>query len=208
MGIPKPQASRTGVKLDMLVKLFQNIVQRLEKLEGAYTGKYLEEKIEEAVDKKVTEVLEEAKEKEQRKHNIIIANFPESMGVTVEEKRQDDKDMVRNLVKKITDVPGDDLTDPIRLGPVQIGHNVGPRLLRMVVRTDESKADIMRNVYRLNEGVEFAERVYINNNSTPRERMKYRELKAEVARREAEGEADLIIRNLQIVKRRQRNAQN
>ena len=55
------QASRTDVKLDMLVKLFQDIVQRLEKLEGAYTGKYLEEKIEEAVDKKVTEVLEEAK---------------------------------------------------------------------------------------------------------------------------------------------------
>ena len=130
------------------------------------------------------------------------------MGVTVEEKRQDDKDRVRNLVKKIANVPGDDLTDPIRLGPVQIGHNVRPRLLRMVVRTDESKADIMRNVYRLNEGVEFAERVYINNDSTPRERMKYRELKAEVVRREAEGEADLIIRNLQIVKRRQRNAQN
>ena len=55
------QASRTDVKLDMLVKLFQDIVQRLEKLEGAYIGKYLEEKIEEAVDKKVTEVLEEAK---------------------------------------------------------------------------------------------------------------------------------------------------
>ena len=57
----------------------------------------------------------------------------------------------------------------------------------MVVRTDESKADIMMNVYRLNEGVEFAERVYINNDSTPRERVKYRELKAEVVRREAEG---------------------
>ena len=146
------------------------------------------------------------------------------MGVTVEETRQDDKDRVRNLVKKITDVPGDDLTDPIRLGPVQIGHNVGPRLLRMVVRTDVSKAEIMRNVYRLNEEVEFAERVYLNNDSTPRERMKYRELKAEVVRREAEGEADLIaegeadliaegeadliIQNLQIVKRRQRNAQH
>ena len=77
----------------------------------------------------------------------------------------------------------------------------------MVVRTDESKADIMMNVYRLNEGVEFAQRVYINNDRTPRDRMQYRELKAEVVRREAEGEADLIIRNLQIVKRRQMNAQ-
>ena len=41
------------------------------------------------MDKKVTEVLEEAKEKEQRKHNTIIANLPESMGVTVELRKRD-----------------------------------------------------------------------------------------------------------------------
>ena len=60
----------------------------------------------------------------------------------------------------------------------------------------------MRNVLRLNEGVEFAERVYINNDSTPRERAKYRELKEEVQRRVEAGENDLIIRNLAIVKRK------
>ena len=62
----------------------------------------------------------------------------------------------------------------------------------------------MRNVYRLNEGVEFVDRVCINQDSTPRERNKYKALKVEMMRRVTEGEADLVIRNLQIVKRRPR----
>ena len=71
------------MKLDKLVQLFQDMIVRLEKLEGAHTGKSLDEKMEDAVDRKVTEVLEESKEKEQRKLNIIVANLPESMVGTV-----------------------------------------------------------------------------------------------------------------------------
>ena len=56
----------------------------------------------------------------------------------------------------------------------------------------------------LNEGVEFADRVYINQDSSPMERNKYKTLKAEMMRRVAEWEADLVIRNQQIVKRRPR----
>ena len=129
---------------------------------------------------------------------------------TVEERRREDSEKVKHLVKKITNIEGGDLRDPIRLGPILIGQNVRPRLLRMVVRTEEVKAELMRNVYRLNEGVEFADRVYINQDSTPRERNKYKTLKVEMMRRVVEGEADLVIRNLQIVKRRPRqlNHQN
>ena len=76
----------------------------------------------------------------------------------------------------------------------------------MTVRTEEAKQQIMRNVTGLNEGVEFASRIYINHDSTPRERQKYRELKEEVARRSEEGERDLVIRNMQIFKRRVRQA--
>ena len=187
--------------MDKLVQLFQDMIERLDKLERAHTGKSLDEKIEEAVDRKVTEVLEESKEKEQRKLNITVANLPESMVGTVKERRREDSEKVKHLVKKITNIEGGDLRDPIRLGPILIGQNVRPRLLRMVVRTEEMKAEIMRNVYRLNEGVEFADRVYINQDSTPRER---ETLKVEMMRRVAEWEADLVIRNLQIVKRRPR----
>ena len=49
------------MKLDKLVQLFQDMIERLDKLERAHTGKSLDEKIEEGVDRKVTEVLEESK---------------------------------------------------------------------------------------------------------------------------------------------------
>ena len=54
--------------------------------------------------------------------------------------------------------------------------------------------------------IPFENRVYINNDSTPREREMYRKLKTEMARRLDEGERDLVIRNLQIVKRRNAGA--
>ena len=209
-GAGNVQATRADVKLDRLLNMFQDMIQRMEKIEGAQMGKSIDQKIEEAVDRKMTEVMDETKEKEQRKLNIIIANLPESNVGTYEEKRREDRDKVKHLVGRITDLPEVELGEAFRLGPVQIGHNVRPRLIKMVIRSEESKSEIMRNVYRLNDGIEFENRVYINNDSTPRERTKYRELKVELLRRVAEGETDLVIRNLQIVKRkaRQTNPRN
>ena len=133
--------------------------------------------------------------------SIIIANLPESTEGTVEDRRKDDRDRVRVLVGKITDVPSADIDDPIRLGPLQVGTRVRPRLLKMVVRTEGGKEKIMKNVFALNEGVPFEERVYINNDCTPREREQYRTLKTELIRRKENGEADIVIRNMKIVKR-------
>ena len=49
-------------------------------------------------------MLDETKEKEKRKLNIIVANLPESREGSVEERKRDDTDKVRQLVSKITDV--------------------------------------------------------------------------------------------------------
>ena len=108
------------------------------------------------------------------------------------------------LVSKIADVPGADIDEPMRLGQIQIGHNAQPRLLRMVVRTDDAKQKIMKNVYSLNDGIPFDKRVYIDNDSTRLEREHYKALKTEMARRVEGGEKDLIIRNMKIVKRQPR----
>ena len=56
-------ATRTEAKLDVLTKLLQDMVERLEKLEKANVEKGIDEKIEAAVERKITHVLEEAKEK-------------------------------------------------------------------------------------------------------------------------------------------------
>ena len=199
-----PNASRTEAKLDVIMKMFQEMITRMEKLEGMQNGKSTDDKIEDAVERKMTLIVEEAREKDKRKQNIIIANLPESTEVMLEERKREDRVRVRVLVSKITDVPGADIDEPMRLGQMQIGYNARPRLLRMVVRTDDAKQKIMKNVYSLNEGIPFDKRVYINNDCTPLERENYKALKAEMARRVEGGEKDLIIRNMKIVKRQPR----
>ena len=59
----------------------------------------------------------------------------------------------------------------------------------------------MRNVYALNEGVAFDKRVHINHDSTPKERERYRALETEMAQRTENGDRDLVIRNMKIIKR-------
>ena len=84
-------ATRTEAKLDVLTKLLQDTVERLEKLEKANGEKSIDEKIEAAVKRKMTHVLEEAKEKEKRKHNIIVVNLPSLERTSEERKREDEE---------------------------------------------------------------------------------------------------------------------
>ena len=135
-----------------------------------------------------------------------MANLPESREGSVEERKRDDTDRVRQLVSRITVVPLSDIDEPIRLGQIYIGNTTRPRLLRMVVKFVESKEKIMRNVYGLNDGMPFEQRIYINNDNTPQEREKYKALKEEMIVCKDNGERDLVIRNLKIVHRKNRIA--
>ena len=114
---------------------------RLDRLEDTQNENLIEveRKIEEVVDGKVKEYMEENEEKEKRKHNIIICNLPESPAESPEERKNDDLERVRDLVGKISDVQRSEVNSPVRPGKIQIGKNVKPRLLRMVVKTVEAK---------------------------------------------------------------------
>ena len=128
-----------------------------------------------------------------------MVNLPESLERTPEERKREDEEMVRELIVKVNDVPRGEIGDPSDSGR-RIGQNPRPRLLRMVVRTEEAKNKIMRNVYALNEGVPFDKRMYTNHDNTPHEREKYRELNKEMQRTMENGERDLVIRNMKITK--------
>ena len=108
---------------------------------------------------------------------------------------------MRQLIGKIADVPGDEIGEPIRLGQMQIGQNPRPMILRVDIKTVDGKEKIMRNVCALNVGVAFDKRVYMNHDSTPTERERYRTLKTEMTQRTENGERDLVIRNMKITKR-------
>ena len=169
--------TRTEAKIDVLTKLLQDMVERLERIERANGEKSIDDKIEAVVERKMKYMIEETNEKEKRKRNIIVVNLPESNERTVEERKRDDIERVRQLVDKIADVPGDEIGEPTRLGQMQIGQNSRPRIIRVVIKTVDGKEKIMRNVYALNEGV------------------------ALMAQRTENGERDLVIRNMKIIKR-------
>ena len=62
-----------------------------------------------------------------------------------------------------------DLTNPIRLGPKNIGNK--PRLMKITVKTEETKKKILSNVSRLNNSkTDPRKRIYINQDYTNKER--------------------------------------
>ena len=196
--------SRMEVQLDKILTALESVTERLEKLERIQSADIIEKKIEVVVEQKVAEYMDEMREKEKRKLNIIVANLSESEKDTAEGRKEEDLERVRTMVGRIADVPADHLLEPVRLGKLTIGRNARPRLLKLEVRTEESKREIMKNVYNLNKTVANAkDRIYINNDSTPKEREQMKQLKQELKMKKDAGENDWVInyRDMKLVKR-------
>ena len=179
--------------MDSILKVLTSLHARLEDTQNENLRE-VEHKIEEVVEGKVKEHMEENEEKEKRKLHIIICNLPESPAESPEERKNEDLERVRDLVGKISDVQRSEVNNPVRLGKIQIGKNAKPRLLRMVVKTAEAKKKIMQNVNELNKHVmEGKDRIYINNDTTKKEREQIKSLKAELNQRKSDGETNLRI---------------
>ena len=206
------EQSRTRLEAQMagLMRMMMTVTEKLGRLEAEYSSqKKIEEKIEKIVDKKVQEYLEEKEEKEKRKLNIIVCNLPESTEENPEARKEDDMDRVRDLITTISDVPGEDINNPVRLGQIQIGSQARPRLLRMEVRNEESKKKILQNASKLRKhkpNTASKDFIYINNDYTPKQRDHIKELRQELKKRTDDGEKDLMIsyRDFKIVKRMER----
>ena len=197
--------TRLEAKMDAVLMLVTSMEERLAKIEGTHSKDGIEKLIEETVQRKVAQVFEETQEREKRKNNIIVVNLAESQKEEGADRKQDDIEAVKKLLTDITDeTTASHVENPIRLGQFKIGTNTRPRLLKLTVTNDEDKKKIMRNVKNLNRGVEdAANRVYINNDCTPKEREDYKALKTELDKRRADDkDNDWIIRGNQIVKRR------
>jgi hypothetical protein len=195
--------SKSDAKIDMMMKMMMQMQERLDRMDeklGSVGGRNLEEKIEEVVERKLAEAREETQEKEKRKNNLIIVNLRESSKTTVEEKKIDDLTEAKKLLSKVTEVAEGELSDPVRLGR-QGGKR--PRMLRVTVSTEEKKKYIVKKAPELNAGVTDAtKKVFVNNDMTPNERMRFKALREEKKERERNGETDLVIRGEKVVKRK------
>ena len=197
----KLERPRLEAKIDKMSKIMETLVQRLEKVEEHNRDlmEEMEKRLETKVEEKVSEYMEEQKEKEKRKLNIIVSNIKESKKETAENRMEEDKNEFLSHVRQELEIEGSEIEEIIRLGKQQ--ETGRPRLMRVKLKSGETKGKIMKQAITLNKKKKPEERIYINNDMTPKERVKNKELREEKKRREQDGERDLMIKNGQIVKR-------
>ena len=188
---------RMQEKMDMMEKNMENRgeSEREEKTTG-------DRRMEEMVEKRMVYATEEQMERDRRRKNIVIVNLKESSKTDSAERKAEDLSNAKQLLEKVVTITEGELIEPIRLG--KEGGN-RPRMLRITVRTEEKRNEVVRNAFRVNEGVtEAKERRYINPDYTLKERERNKVLRDEKRGREKNGETNLIIRDGQIIKRRDR----
>ena len=195
--------TRLEAKIDAMTEIIERMTKRMIELEESKVEREskIEKMISESVEEKVKEAMNEAREREKRKLNVILVNVPESEGESAEERKKGDLEQVGNIAGKITEVERDDFRDPIRLGGKTIGSESKPRMLRVTVKNEDVKKRVLANARKLNEGVNFKNRVYINPDRTEGERREFRQLREELERRKKD-DPNLIIRGGMIVRRK------
>jgi hypothetical protein len=121
-------------KLDNVLRVLEILAGRMDNFERKHEV-CSAESIDKKIAEKVEEYVDEMMEREKRKLNIIVANLPESEKETVEDRKTEDRDRVRQLVRKIVDeTEAQEVDNPVRLGQLQVGRNIKPRLLKMTLK--------------------------------------------------------------------------
>jgi len=190
--------SRMEAKMDRMMEMVAALTVRLAQIEAKGVGGVTEQQLDEKVEKKVSEALEEVIEREKRKLNVILVNVPECEGDSAEERQKGDLGRVGEMAKRIAGVDKEDISNPVRMGARNIGKGGKPRMLRVTVRSEETKRKLLMNAYKLSEGEGNRNRMYINQDRTPKEREEFRKLREELERRRKD-EPELVIRGGRIV---------
>ena len=159
------------------------------------------------VQTKMSETLLEEKEKEKRKNNAIISNISESKLQNSDERMREDREKVADLLRTIVEIEEPEIVNVVRLGKTDKDGKprAKPRLLKVVFKSEEKKREVMKKARGLNEGVEDNnKKIFINHDETDAERKAGYELRQKLrAKKQQTGEQDWIIRNGEVVKRRQ-----
>ena len=191
------------LQTDKIAITVTQILSRLEDLEAS--NKQLQKKnqeLEREVEKLKTEsrdriiaVAYEVYQRSRRKKNIIIAGAPESSDGSVDERKQKDEALCKQLFDDLsTNV---DFVETTRIGRPG---NDRPRLLRVRFWKVEEKIKVLRSCKELRNLQEY-KNVFINPDRTPLEQKIDKGLRDELKERREHGEADLVVYKGKIVKR-------
>lgn len=148
----------------------------------------------------VKSVINEEKERDRRKLNLIMHNIPESEAEAPVTRKQEDTKQVTDVFSKQLKVEAN-ISSIVRLG--KKGSGPKPRLLRVTVNSESEKAAILRNIkrLRLSDTPANYRKIFITPDLTPREREANKELRAQLAEANKEGN-QFKIKNGRIVRRR------
>ena len=205
---------------DKLTKLNDDLVKRMDKLDQGPNSletkfeelnsklnkepkdldKYLKEKIQEATEDSVKEMSD----RENRKCNIILFNVKESEHVDTENRKKDDAEATRGILRKMNvDTP---LSKPTRLG-----QGTKPRPLRVTLPSQGDVMKVMKEAAKMRDKEDLKD-IFINRDLTPLERTNLKKLLEEKKRRnkiaeEAGEDTSWTIRGNKLVKMPQKKAQ-
>ena len=224
------KSSVLAKKLDRIFLMIGSLENRLERMEknGKNQEGQVEEMINKIVDKKLKERLDNMEEKKTIEKNVIFCGINEN-SLTAREAKEDDLRRIREISSAICpSIEQSDISEPVRLGRVNIGQEAKPRPIRVTVKTVKQKWDLIKNARHLKEIKEICSRdniqdaeeeesentaarvimeneiIYINPDLTRAERMEQKGLRDELKRRKAQGEMDIMIKGNQIVKKQPR----
>jgi len=123
-------------------------------------------------------IVSEEKERDKRKMNLIIHNYPEPTSSEPQVRKKEDIENISTLLNKFINVPAT-ITNAIRLGKPK----EGPRLTKITVSTIEEKSSILHNRRNLRNKSHpsHVQKVFITPDLTPSQQKKNKQLRTELA---------------------------
>ena len=185
-------------KMDIMLKKLEALETKISTLEN-HDGPKLDKKIKTVVDRELAAAFDERDEIDRRKRNVIVFGLSESMGDNETMKLRYDIERIRTMMNKIEPELGNiKLIDPVR---IHTKKKDKPRLIKFKVETEDLKERIVKGSIRVNKGLSIENRVYFNNDFTPKQRESHKVLKQKLEDKKKEtGEDDWVIKRGEVVK--------
>jgi len=148
------------------------------------------------------EAHEEEEEKRKRKVNVIVHGLKEPGAINSEDRVIEDRDATEELLHIIS-CDTVSVRQVTRLGAQPTADSAAkPRPLRITFESEGSRDEVLRKAKNLRSKDGDWKRVFLHQDLTPRQREVRKKLVQELQERRSKGEADLVIVNGRITKRR------
>ena len=181
-------------RLDPLRDSIMTLTSKLDNLEEKYNKlKNENEKLLQFENERMEDVYEECYQRFMRRKYVIISGLPEQTTGSAAEREEADENAIESLGRAIG-VRNIDPVDVRRIGKINQGR---PRLLRFKCKDIAVRNHLLRSSKDLQKRQDYVN-TYINPDLTLLQRIRSKELRAELKRRRDAGE-DVIIRHGKLI---------